>query len=136
MAVSVFSIPACQSEPETGTDAERSPEEQGVSPVTTATSISIDEGTAFLAGDTITFRAQISPGVSGGNVVFFATTPVQSGAPVSPVVDGVAIRKIVCGSARVPFGSHAAQAQYLGDGDFLGSYSTTISYTCVESPGD
>ena len=126
----MFSIPACQSGPETGTDGERSLDEQGVSPVTTATSISIEGGTAFLAGDTITLRAEISPDVPGGNVVFFVTTPVHSGAPVSPVVDGVAIRKVVCGSARIPFGSHAAQAQYLGDDDFLGSYSTSISYDC------
>ena len=99
-------------------------------PLPTTTSLSIVEGSTFFAGDTITLRAEITPDVTGGNVVFFATIPVNSGAPIEPVVDGVAIRKVVCGSARVPFGSHTARAQYLGQGNFQGSTSTLIPYTC------
>ena len=107
-------------------------------PIPTTTTLSIVEGkSTFFAGETITLRAVVNPEPTGGNVAFFATTPVSGpGAPVVPVVDGVATRSFVCGSSRVPFGSHDAQAQYLGFEDFQGSVSTTIPYECLEGSGD
>src|SRR5688500_5053166 len=103
----------------------------------TETSLSIVGGeTTFFVGDTITFRAEVSPEPTRGNVAFYATTPVSGpGAPIVPVVDGVATRSFVCGSSRVPAtGSHTAQAQYLGTEGFASSASGTLQYAC--SAGD
>ena len=101
--------------------------------MTTGTAISIAEETStFFAGDTITLRAEVTPAPDGGIVLFFATNPLQGpGAPVEDVVDGVATRKVVCGSDHVPFGSHMAQAHYQGTNAFLGGSSTTIPYECL-----
>jgi hypothetical protein len=105
-------------------------------PVPTTTSFSfVEETTTFFAGDTITLRAEVDPTPDGGNVAFYATIPVHVGAPIAPVVDGVATRNVVCGSPRVPFGSHTAQAEYLGSANFAGSASNTIDYECLEGGG-
>jgi hypothetical protein len=103
-------------------------------PVPTTTEISIVEGTTtFTAGQTITLRAVVDPVPDGGNVLFFATNPVSGpGAPVVAVVDGVATRSFICGSSRMPFGSHTAQVQYTGSENFEGSVSSTIAYECLE----
>ena len=129
------SILACQSGPETSPDGERSPGDQTAVPITTATSLSIEEGTSFQAGDTITLRARVTPAPDGGILLFFATVPVRGGAPAEDVVGGTARRKVVCGSPRVPFGSHTAQAHYQGTDAFLGGSSATIAYTCLD-PAD
>jgi hypothetical protein len=106
--------------------------------IPTTTTLSIVEGqNTFFSGETITLRAEVNPEPTGGNVAFFATNPVSGpGAPIVAVVDGVATQTFVCGSDRVPFGSHTAQVQYLGSGDFSGSVSTTIPYECLEGSGD
>ncbi len=102
----------------------------------TETALSIVEGTTtFVAGQTITLRAEVDPEPTGGNVAFYATNPVSGpGAPIVAVVDGVATRTFVCGTDRVPFGSHEAQVQYLGTEGFASSVSGTLAYTC--SAGD
>jgi hypothetical protein len=102
-------------------------------PVPTTTTFSfVEETTTFFAGDTITLRAEVAPVPDGGKVAFYATIPVHFGAPIAPVVNGVATRDVVCGGPRVPFGSHTAQAQYLGTDSFAGSASSTIDYECLE----
>lgn len=105
-----------------------------VPPFPTTTTVSIVEGgTSFTAGQTLTLRAVVDPAPDGGNVLFYATSPVSGpGAPVVPVVDGVATFTFTCGSARVPFGSHTAQVQYMGSSNFEGSVSNQIAYTCLE----
>ncbi len=102
----------------------------------TETALSIVEGTTtFVAGQTITLRAEVDPEPTGGNVAFYATNPVSGpGAPIVAVVDGVATRTFVCGTDRVPFGPHEAQVQYLGTEGFASSVSGTLAYTC--SAGD
>lgn len=107
----------------------------GTLPTETALSI-VGGETTFFVGDTITFSVEVNPEPTGGNVAFYATTPVSGpGAPIVPVVDGVATRSFVCGSNRVPAtGTHTAQAQYLGTEGFAGSASGTLQYTC--SAGD
>lgn len=132
----MLSTLTCQSDSETAPEGEHSLGDQAAVPITTATSLSIEEGTTFQAGDTITLRAQVTPAPDGGILLFFATIPVRGGAPAEDVVGGMASRKVLCGSPRVPFGSHTAQAHYQGTDAFLGGSSATIAYTCLESPGD
>ena len=104
---------------------------------TTSTLTFVEDKTTFFAGETITLRVEVDPEPTGGNALFFATTPVSGpGAPIRPVVEGVATREFVCGTDRVPFGSHTARVDYLGTDGFAGSVSNTIEYECLEGSGD
>ena len=104
---------------------------------TTTTLTFVEGGTTFFAGETITLRAEVYPEPTGGNARFFATTPVSGpGAPIRPVVEGVATREFVCGTDRVPFGSHTALVEYSGTDGFSASQSNTIDYECLEGSGD
>lgn len=104
-------------------------------PNTTTTTLSIVGGnTTFTAGQSITFRAVVEPAPhdeDNGIVLFFATVPPSgSGVPAEEVVGGEAIQGFVCGSDRVPFGSHGAVAQFTGTEDHLGSVSEPLAYEC------
>lgn len=110
-------------------------------PVATTTTISIvEEQTTFFDGETITFRAVVDPApdnASNGIVVFTATDPPHGpGAPTEEVVDGEAVQTFVCGSTRVPFGSHTAQAFFLGTAGHSASTSDTLEYECLASEGE
>jgi hypothetical protein len=107
----------------------------GCLPTTTTISI-VGGGTTFHSGETFTLQATVDPTPDGGNVLFYATSPVLQGAPQVAVVDGVATRTYTCDSDRVPLGSHTAQVQYMGTAEYEGSISTTIAYQCLEAPGD
>lgn len=105
-------------------------------PNTTTTTLSIVGGaTTFFDGDSIFFRAVVEPAPhneDNGIVLFFATVPPSgSGVPAEEIVDGEAIQAFVCGSSRVPFGSHGAQAEFTGTEDHLGSVSDPVAYECL-----
>lgn len=104
-------------------------------PVPTETALGIAGGrTSFTAGETITFQATVSPApdnADNGNVLFLATNPVRGpGAPVERLVDGAAVQPFVCGSSRIPLGSHVARVQFLGTAGHAGSVSGTLAYDC------
>ena len=106
-------------------------------PNTTTTTLSIVGGaTTFFDGDSIFFRAVVEPAPhneDNGIVLFFATVPPSGpGVPAEGVVDGEAIQAFVCGSNRVPFGSHGAEAEFTGTEDHLGSVSDPVAYECLE----
>jgi hypothetical protein len=109
-------------------------------PVPTETTLGIvGGGTSFTAGETIAFRATVSPApddAANGRVLFLATDPVRGpGAPVERLVNGAAVQPFVCGSSRIPFGSHVARVQFLGTAGHAGSASPTLAYDCHPGSG-
>jgi subtilisin family serine protease len=73
--------------------------------------------TAFTSGTSLTFIANITPGVASGTVLFFeGDTAISEPIPVS---NG----SVSFTTASLAVGSHAIRAQYSGDADFSASSS-------------
>jgi hypothetical protein len=94
----------------------------------TATTLAVSPASPSVFGQSVTFTATVSPNDNGGSVEFFdGATPI-AGCTARPVT-GASTHTATCTTGALSVGNHSISADYSGDGNYLGSPSSSVPYT-------